>query len=300
MPSAAPDHVEQRILETSVRLPPGAAVTGWAACRLHGGGFFDGLGRDGRTPLPVPVVVGTAGRLRPDPGVEVHHHRLDGEVVVRHGIPCARVERAVFDAARFAGDVREATVAVDMAAAAELTSVSRLAAYAGGRLRRRGVAQVRSALRLASERSRSPAETRARLVWVLDAGLPPPLANWPVLDSAGRLLGIADLLDVEAGLVGEYDGADHRGAARHASDIRREDGLRRAGLEYVTITGHDLGDRRALADRLLAARDRAARIPGAARRRRLGEASESLDSRLDRRDIRRDLADVDEVPPRHP
>ena len=44
--------VEQRIVEHGVRLRSGA-VTGWAALRLWGGGYFDGLDRDGRTPLPV-------------------------------------------------------------------------------------------------------------------------------------------------------------------------------------------------------------------------------------------------------
>ena len=34
--------------------------------------------------------------------------------------------------------------------------------------------------------------------------------NCPVHDRSGRLLGIADLLDEEAGLVVEFDGADHR------------------------------------------------------------------------------------------
>jgi hypothetical protein len=36
---------EQRILEQSMRLRSGGAVTGWASCRMHGGAFFDGLRR---------------------------------------------------------------------------------------------------------------------------------------------------------------------------------------------------------------------------------------------------------------
>ena len=34
--------------------------------------------------------------------------------------------------------------------------------------------------------------------------------NCPIQDLAGNLLGIADLLDEEAGLAVEFDGADHR------------------------------------------------------------------------------------------
>lgn len=54
---------EQRILEQSVRLPEGGAVTGWAACRLHRAAFFDGLGRDGVTPKPVPLALGPTGNI---------------------------------------------------------------------------------------------------------------------------------------------------------------------------------------------------------------------------------------------
>ncbi len=262
LPSSASGQVEQRILEASVRLSSGGAVTGWAACRLYGGGFFDGLGRDGRTPLPVPLVIGPGRRVRSAPGIAVSYERVDAaEIELRHGIPCAVADRAVFDAMRSADGVREAVVAFDMAAAAGLTSIRRLSAYAARRGGWRGVARARSALALASEHSRSPAETRMRLVWLLDAELPVPLVNWPVLDLSGHLLAIADLLDPAAGLVCEYDGADHRSAARHTSDVRREDRLRRAGLEYVTVTGGDMTDRRLVADRILATRSRALWLP---------------------------------------
>jgi hypothetical protein len=221
-----PDVPEQRILEQSMLLPPYAAVTGWAACRLFRGNFFDGLLPDGRTRMPVPLCVGP--RLhRPDrPGVRWCRERLGAEeVVVRHGIRCVREERAVFDVMRMAPDVREATVAVDMAAAADITSISRMTAYVAEHPRWNGAPQARAALALADEDSRSPNETRTRLIWQLDAGFPRPLVNQPVWDRRGRLLGYADLLDVEAGVVGEYDGADHRLARRQSKDVDREAGL---------------------------------------------------------------------------
>lgn len=56
---------------------------------------------------------------------------------------------------------------------------------------------------LASEHSRSPNETRTRLIYLLDAGLPTPLVSCPIRDRAGRLLGIADLFDPVAGLAVE-------------------------------------------------------------------------------------------------
>lgn len=74
---------------------------------------------------------------------------------------------------------------------------------------------VRSALLLADERSWSPFESRVRVVWVVECGLPRPLVNQEVFDRrTGRLLGVADLLDIEAGLVVECDGGEHAKAGR--------------------------------------------------------------------------------------
>ena len=256
--SVTEDLVEQRVLEQAVRLPPGAAVTGWAAARLHGAAFFDGLGRDGRTRLPVPLVVPRASGLRGLVGSSVAREPLTlNEVGTVAGIPVTCPVRAVFDEMRRVVNPREAVVALDMAAAAELVSLREMTAYLGDRRAWRRSRRVAWALAVASELSVSPGETRMRLAWVVDAGLPTPLVNQPVWDLQGRLLGIADLLDPDAGLVGEYDGAIHRQAHRHASDVRREDMFRRAGLEYVTVTGPDLADPRRVAERIRHARDRA-------------------------------------------
>ncbi len=249
---------EQRILEKVVPLPPGGAVTGWAACRNWGASFFDGLQPDGVTEIPVPVCIGTGRHPRSREGVRLLRDRLDpAEIAVRNAVPCTCEQRALFDAMRLAGDLRAAVVAMDMMAAARLTSLSRMRAYVETRARWDGVPQVRAALELASERSRSPNETRMRLIWELDAGLPRPLVNQPIWDERGRLLGIADLLDADAGVVGEFDGADHRGAARHSKDIGREQGLRERGLEFFRVTGPDIWVTDRVVRRMLSARNRA-------------------------------------------
>lgn len=262
MRSDAPDVPEQRILEAAAHLPPDGVVTGWAACRLHGGGFFDGLDRDGRTLLPVPLVVGVSHGTRPRPGVTVCRDPLaPTDVVVRHGVPCAVPERAVFDAMRWAADLREAVVVCDSALSAQVATFERLSRYVDGKSGWQGVQRVRDALPWVSGRVRSPAESRFRLLWIFDAGLAVPLVNCPVADAAGRFLAEVDLLDPLVGLVGEYDGADHRTGARHAQDVRREDALRRVGLELVTVTGRDFARPGLVVERIRAARDRAALIP---------------------------------------
>ncbi len=256
------DLPEQRVLEQSMRLPTGGAVTGWAACRLLGAAFFDGQAPDGRTRAPVPLWTGRLTQLTQDEHIRVLRDQLlPEELTYRAGVPCSRPVRALFDEARAAADVREAAVAVDMMAAAELVSIRMVQDYVEAHARVRGVPQVRSALALASEDSRSPNETRLRLMWELDARLPRPLVNRPVFDLRGRLLGIADLLDPVTGLVGEYDGADHRSAGRHSADVDRESRMRDAGLEVFRVTGPDLLQPRRVVGRIEAARGRARRLP---------------------------------------
>jgi hypothetical protein len=253
---------EQRIMEQSVRLPEGGAVTGWASCRLGSANFFDGRLPDGVTLMPVPLSVGAAGDIRADAAVSVSCDRLEpDEMVVRHGIACARDRRALFDAMRTTDDVRESVVAMDMMAAAERVSIERMREYLGSRRGWKGVPVARAALDLASEYSRSPNETRMRLVWLLDAGLPSPRVNQSIFDLRGRLLGIADLLDPVAGVVGEYDGADHRSAHRQSKDVGREELFRRYGLEVFRVTGPDMPFRQRIVSRMRATRERAKWLP---------------------------------------
>jgi hypothetical protein len=198
--------------------------------------------------------------------VDVSREPLPGdEVVVRQGIRCTSPARALFDEMRRTRDVREAVVAMDMAAAALLVSVGQMREYRERHRSWRRAVPVGTALDLASEHSRSPQESRLRLVWQLDAGLPRPLVNQPVWDREGRMLGIADLLDEEAGLVGEFDGADHRTAARHTADLARQERLERCGLVVVRVTGLDLRDPRRVVERLRFQRSRGRFLPPAAR-----------------------------------
>lgn len=284
---AVPTHVdgtrpEQRILEQSVRVRERGAVTGWAALRLHGAAFFDGLGPDGRTLLPVPLTEGD-GRLRWTSSTTVSRSRLDaGDVTVRHGIRCTVPERAVVDAVLTAPEPRAAVVAIDMACAGRVTSISRVRAYIRAKRPRRRD-EVLHALSLASERSLSPGETAYRLIWVLDARWPTPLCNVPVLSPAGELLGVPDLLDVRRGVAGEYDGAEHRGRQRHRGDVRKEEALRDHGLEVVRMVAGDSSAR--IAARLRSAEQRALR---GVRRWEPGAPGESLDAWLDARRATRD------------
>lgn len=232
--------VEQRILEEAQRLPDSGAVTGWAALRLAGANLFDGT-VDGVTEVPVDLVVPRGADLTRSAGIVRHREVLpDKDVVVQHGIRCTVAARALFDAMRDAADLRAAVAVADMALAAGVVNAAELEEHLAGRARRRGVAVVRAALALADPRTLSPMETRMRLIWRLDAGLPEVLSNWPIADQDGRRLGRPDLLCEEVAVVGEYDGADHRDSRRQADDAAREQAFRNVGLESFRIVGRDI------------------------------------------------------------
>ncbi len=156
-------------------------------------------------------------------------------------------------------------MALDMMCAAGCTTVADVRAYVDRHQAWTGVQQAREAVALADAGSRSPQESRLRLVWVLDAARPRPLANHPVFDLDGRLLGYPDLLDPVAGVVGEYDGEDHRSAEQHSADVDREGRLRDHDLEVFRVTGRDLPRPHRVTDRIHSAYRRARRLPAARR-----------------------------------
>ena len=124
--SAAP----QRVVEVAAWMPATAAVTGWAACLLHGAAWFDGLAPDGRTQLPVAVAVGTRGGARRSSGVALSFEHLpEWQVCHRYGVRVVRPERALFDEMRRL-DPREALVALESALAGRITSLPRFTAFA--------------------------------------------------------------------------------------------------------------------------------------------------------------------------
>jgi hypothetical protein len=76
--------------------------------------------------------------------------------------------------------------------------------------------------------------------------------NPTVLDCDGSFLGRPDLLDEAAGLVGEYDGEEHRLLDRHTADNVREEAFEATNLVVTRATAIDLWpQRRRLVHRLV-------------------------------------------------
>ena len=261
VPADVPHCVEQRILEQAVRLPSCGAITAWASLRWRGATFFDGQGRDGRD-LPVPLVLGGWADLGRDELIVVSRERFwPSQIEELAGVPCACAERSVFDEMRRVGGLCSGVVVTEMAIAARLTTLDRMWTYVSGCNGWTGVPMVRKSLLLVSEDSKSPPETLMRLNWELDAGFPRPLCNKPVFDLDGNLLGYPDLFDPVAGVVGEYDGADHVERDRRRHDAAREQRFRDHGLEYFELVRGDLAHPGLVVQRMQSTRRRARFLP---------------------------------------
>jgi hypothetical protein len=254
------DVVEQRIVEQASRIRSYGAVTGWAALRWHGATFFDGTTAGGREESPVPLVVHS--KLRPDPRSTYTEEQLScTEWSWVGGLPVTTVQRALFDEVRRIDSVREKANAIAMAAAARLISTHLFGCYVARRGPWTGIQGARDAVLLATDDCRSPQEFRMYLVWRLDAELPEPMLNREVFDLDGNLIGIPDLFDAEAGLVGEYQGEDHKDGQRHREDVEREEKFRDHGLEFLEVVGGDLSRRAMVVERMHNARRRAKFLP---------------------------------------
>lgn len=264
VPSSAPRHLpEQRILEKSVRLPRDGAVTGWSAGRLLGATYLDGRDRRTTALVPVQLAIGPHRSLPASPDVVVLNHvLLPRDRQERYGIPTVTGVRAAYDAARTAGSLTEAVVAIDMMLAAGVCGLDELAAYAVEQPQ--DARRVMRAVALASPYSLSPPETELRLV--LGALGRDLLVNPDVHDDQGRLVATVDLLDEEAGLAIEVNGAQHGDVASTAADLRRAQVLQRLGLEVCTVMGVEVRRPRLALDRVRFALGRSPFTPVADRR----------------------------------
>lgn len=235
----------QRILDNVPLIPPGGAMTGWAAAFVHGVGQLDGLDMWTMRELPVTICCGADLGRRSTPQVTYTRDRLAGDdVCLVEGIRVVRPLRAGFDGARLAETLEDAVGFVDACAQARAVNRGELSRYLAEHPGWKGVRQATRAVEMADPAARSPGESRLRVCYLVEARLPRPEVNPPIFDQKERLLGIADLFDKEAGLVTEFDGSRHRERLRHHDDNAREEAFESAGLIVVRADGLDLkGDR---------------------------------------------------------
>jgi len=125
------------------------------------------------------------------------------------------------------------------ATAADLTEVIRL--HRG----KRGVAKAAEALGLVRVGADSAPETRLRLALV-DAGLPEPSLNEPIVDDWGRSWHSPDMQYKVFKLAIEYEGGHHRTSEQLARDIRRAEQTAAIGWLERRVSKEDMrGDAQA-------------------------------------------------------
>jgi hypothetical protein len=214
-------------------------------------------------PLPVSVLLPPGLHRGPVPGVRYVQTRYQLRPQVIGGLPVTAPARTGLDLARWAVDLTEAVVALDAMLGARVVTPPRLMKALPTLGRTRGAPQARRAVALCRIGVRSTWETRLRMFCVHRLMMSDLLVNRAVFDRSGTLLGVPDLLDEDAALALEYDGARWRSAVslgrrdrdQHREDNVREERLERAGLIVVRADKSDLTRHRdRLAERLGAAR----------------------------------------------
>jgi hypothetical protein len=272
-----------RIQTAAELLPVGAAIGGWASLFLQNTLDLDGgpemriqrtarirptRAHTGRTQssatttlAPVAICVGPGAKIRPRPEIDVSRRLLcPDDIVWVGGIPCLGATRSLVDLVGRQPS-EEGLVSIDAVLRSQATQPDEIAAYLREHPRVFDARRIGRLLGMADGASRSCPETRLRWIWIVDAGLPRPLANPEVEDQHGQLLGLPDLFDPDSALVGESDGSQHRELHAHTADNAREEGFERHNLFVVRATIVDLfSRRRQLVQRLKAAyRDGCAR-----------------------------------------
>ncbi|OBB92586.1 hypothetical protein [Mycobacterium sp. 852002-40037_SCH5390672] len=206
-----------------------AVIAGAAAAFLHGARWI---------PDNVPVEL-ICGRPRAPQGVLTRRCALTaGETQSIDGVPATTPERTAFDIGR-RGAIRSAIVRLDALARATDFKVDDVRSVARSHPHSPGLRQLETALELFDPGAQSPRESYLRLL-LIDAGLPRPQTQIPVLGVDGLPFAYLDLGWDEAMVAVEYDGDHHRTDRRqYVKDVRRLEKLERMGWIVVRVVAED-------------------------------------------------------------
>ncbi|MET0740368.1 MAG: hypothetical protein ABWZ26_02310 [Candidatus Nanopelagicales bacterium] len=253
IPTTSADNVDARIAAAALVLPDGGALAGWAAARRHGDRWASGLDSRGCA-LAVPAALPHHVRLRRNGIAPVNGVLEPDDVWMLNGVATTSPDRTGFDEARLL-PYGEAVAALDSLLACGATDLTRLRLYVQHHPGMKGVPQARQVLEVASPYAESRQESRMRLCW-LAVGFDQLVVNATILDEHGEFVGRVDLLDEEAGLVGEYQGDTHRDQLQYRKDLRRKRRLESLGLIVSEAGGGDLRPGSGYTRDLVAARRR--------------------------------------------
>ena len=206
-----------------------AVIGGAAAAALHGTAWIP----DG---VPVELIHSNS---RPLDGIMTRRETLcAGETQLCDGLAVTTPERTAFDIGR-RGAIRSAVVRLDALARATGFKVEDVLRVAMAHPHTAGLRRLETALDFVDPGSQSPRESYVRLL-LIDAGLPRPQTQIPVLGVDGLPVAYLDLGWPESMVAVEYDGDQHRTDRRqYVKDIHRLEMLEQLGWIVVRVVAED-------------------------------------------------------------
>jgi hypothetical protein len=190
-------------------------IAGAAASALHGAQCVD-------ADIPIELIW---NHSRSPSGLLVRRETLaDDEITKVAGMPVTTRARTAFDLGRYLPR-GQAVARLDSLMHSQVFSIEDVLLLAKRYQGARGLKALRAALPLVDGGAASPQETWLRLLYI-DAGLPRPTTQIPIVAGRGRLVRMADMGWEDFMVVSEYDGEHHQTSRpQYLKDIKS---LRRA------------------------------------------------------------------------
>jgi Protein of unknown function (DUF559) len=217
------------------------AKAGWLWTRRRGviAGFAAAAMHDSRWADDVPVVDLIHDNRRCPPGIRTHRDRIEeDEIDVMTGMRVTSPARTALDFGCWYPTMSAVAAIDSLARATDVKTADvelMIRRYAG----RRGIAEARQALELVDAGAQSPKESWLRVV-LIQAGLPRPRTQIPVLDEWGNPIAYLDMGWEDIKVAVEYDGEQHRSDRRQYTwDVRRSEMLERLGWIVVRVVAGD-------------------------------------------------------------
>jgi hypothetical protein len=209
-----------------------AVIAGTAASALHGAAWVD-------DDIRIEVIWNCT---RPPAGVIARDETVaDDEVTRVAGLPVTTVARTAYDLGRHLPR-EQALARLDALMHATPFSVEDVLLLAKRYPGARGLRRLRAALPLVEGGAESPKETWLRLLLLIDAGLPTPTTQIPVLDGYWPVA-FVDMGWEKYKVAVEYDGDQHRSdRRRYVKDQRRLRKLEQMGWIVIRVIAEDKPD----------------------------------------------------------
>jgi hypothetical protein len=209
-----------------------AVIAGVAASALHGAAWVD-------ADIPIELIGPSARRQR---GLLVRNETLVEDEITRvAGLSVTTQARTALDLGRHLGR-GESLARLDALMRSTVFSAEDVLMLAKRHRGVRGLRQLHEVLPLVDGGAASPQETRLRLLFI-DAGLPVPTTQFPIVEGRGKLVRVADMAWEEFMVSAEYDGDQHRTSrAQYVKDMRVLRKLARMGWIVIRVIKEDRDD----------------------------------------------------------